>query len=71
VQALKLWLLCADLAAGWGTILVMADVSLSVLSVIIYIALTYHPINVSSSCTHCMSSGPAQTVLEMASSENK
>jgi hypothetical protein len=42
---------CADLPAGWGTILVMADVSLSVLSVIIYIAMTYHPINVSG-CVH-------------------
>lgn len=36
--------------AGWGTILVMIDVVLSVFSVILYIAMTYHPINVSSSC---------------------
>lgn len=33
--------------AGWGTILVMVDVTLSVFSVILYIAMTYHPLNVS------------------------
>lgn len=33
-------------AAGWGTILVMVDVFLSIISVLLYIVMTYHPINV-------------------------
>lgn len=33
--------------SGWGTILVSIDVTLSILSVVLYIAMTYHPLNVS------------------------
>lgn len=38
------WLL---LCAGWGSLLVLTDVGLSVLSVVLYVVGTYFPLNVS------------------------
>lgn len=40
----------SDVCAGWGTMLVVTDVTLSVLSVLLYIVGTYLPLNSVSNC---------------------